>query len=131
MTSSAAHPRDVDPPAETVQFPTAPARVPPPVPTEAASLAAIERRLGELVRVARLGLGVASAWLLWQVFGDGIAWAVSAATWVAGAVVLVVVGIGVAMYFSPRFRRSVLGGAGRMATRAVRSASRHGADGGR
>ena len=101
---------DPDPVPETVRFPTARGRkIEAPTPTEAASLAAIERRLGELVRVARLGLAVGAAWMLWQVFGGGIAWVVSAATWVAVGFVLLLVSTGVAAYLSPWFRKRLFG----------------------
>ena len=90
-----------------------------PVPSEAASLAAIERRLSELVRTVRLGLALGAAWLLWQVFGGGLAWVVTAATWTAGVVVVLLLVVAAAAYFSPAFRRKV-GGALRSA--ALRAA---------
>ena len=103
---------DSDPAPETVRFPTARGRktAPAPTPTEAASLAAIERRLSELVRVARLGLAVGAAWMLWQVFGGGIAWVVSAATWVAVGFAVLLAATGVAAYLSPWFRKRLFGG---------------------
>ena len=90
-----------------------------PVPTEAASLAAIERRLVELVRAVRLGLALGAAWLLWQVFGGGLAWIVTAATWAAGAVVVLLLTVAAAAYFFPAFRRKIGGGLRSAALRAA------------
>ena len=111
---------DREPAPETVPF--AVGGGPPavkPVPTEAASLAAIEKRLSELVRTARLGLAVGAAWLLWQVFGGGLAWVVTAATWTAGAVVVLLLAVAAAAYFSPSFRRKIGGGLRAAALRAA------------
>ncbi|MFH5804567.1 hypothetical protein [Alienimonas sp. DA493] len=113
-----------DPAVETVQFPTAHGRPPAPQSAEAASLAAIERRLGELVQLARLGLLAAAGWLIWQLFGDGVAWLVTAALWTAGTLALIAVGVGVAMYFSPPFRRAVANGAKGLFFRGRRASSR-------
>ena len=118
---------DRDPAPETVRFPTARGRkIEAPTPSEAASLAAIERRLGELVRVARLGLAVGAAWMLWQVFGGGIAWVVSAATWVAVAFAVLLLATGVAAYLSPWFRKRLFGG-----VRALLAKAAGGSAGGR
>ena len=124
MPRAAAQTTDPASGVETSQSPTPQARRTAPVPTEAASLAAIERRLGQLVRAARLGLALAAAWLLWEVFGGGIAWAVSAATWAAGTLVLIAVVLVAAMYLSPRFRRALATGLRRMISRMWRSVSR-------
>ena len=113
---------------DTVRFaapgePVTPAVVAPP--TAAQSLAKIELRLGELVRLARLTMGLGAAWLLWTVFGGGVAWVVSAATWAVGIVFGTLLVLGLAAYFSPRFRRVLWTGgvrAGRWA--AAKSAAR-------
>jgi len=105
---------------ETVQFPTAD-RNADPVPGEASVLQSIDRRLAELVRLGRLGLGLAIALVVWQVFGGGLAWMVNAATWTAGAAVLILAGLGVAAYVSPRFRRMIVRGAGNVGQRVMRS----------
>ena len=117
---------DADRP-DTVRF-AAPGDARPSViapPTAAQSLAKIEVRLGELIRLARLTLGLGAAWLLWTVFGGGVAWVVSAATWAVGIFLGVAVVFGLAAYFSPRFRRS-LWNAGARGVRwaAARSATR-------
>ena len=116
-----------EPPApDTVRF--APPEGPPSViapPTAAQSLAKIETRLGELVRLARLTLGLGAAWLLWTVFGGGVAWVMSAATWAVGILFVMLVITSLLAYFSPRFRRVLRAGgtrAGRWA--AARAAAR-------
>ncbi|QDT17103.1 hypothetical protein [Alienimonas californiensis] len=109
---------------ETVQFPASHSRPLVPPPAEAVSLAAIERRLGELVRTVRLALAVAAAWMIWQLFGDGIAWLVTAGLWTAGAFALIAVGLGLGMYFSPPFRRAVAGGTKRLFRRSRRGSAR-------
>ena len=81
-----------------------------PVPSEAASLAAIERRLGELVRAVRLAAAIAAVWLLWEVFGGGVTWVVSAATWAVGGLLLALVILGTVAYLSPRARRGMASG---------------------
>ena len=80
--------------------------------------------MGELVRTARLALVVAAAWLIWQVFGDGFAWIVSASMWAAGVLVLLTVGLGVTMYVSPRFRRAFVRGTKRLLNRAIQPSAR-------
>ena len=97
------------PPPDPARHAALPAAATPP-PTAAQSLAKIDARLGELVRLLRLALGLAAAWLLWTVFGGGIAWLTSAATWAAGIAVCVAVLTGVAAYLSPRVRRSLKAG---------------------
>ena len=95
---------------DTVRF-AAPGDARPSViapPTAAQSLAKIEVRLTELVRLARLTLALCAAWLLWSVFGGGVAWVVSAATWAAGIVCGTLILLALAAYFSPRFRRGVI-----------------------
>ncbi|NNJ24403.1 hypothetical protein [Alienimonas chondri] len=126
---TAARTRDAEPVAETVQFPLSPSRQmsgrqTSPTPDDSATLAAIERRLGQLVQTARLAVFVAAAWLLWSMFGDGFAWLMSAATWTAGVLVLLAVSLGVGMYVSPRFRRAILGGVRGLGVRAFRAMDR-------
>ena len=112
---------------DTVRF-AAPAGGKPAViapPTAAQSLAKIEVRLAELVRLVRLALGLGAAWLLWTVFGGGVAWVVSAATWAAGVFLGTLLLVGLAAYFSPRFRRVLwTGGAKGARWAANRSAAR-------
>ena len=117
-----ADPFDADRPGgdrpDTVRFaPPDAARVPAVVspPTAAQSLAKIEHRLGELVRLTRLALGLGAAWLLWTVFGGGIAWLASAAAYATAIAVAALVLVGVAAYLSPRVRR----GLGRSVRRAA------------
>ena len=117
---------DADAP-DTVRFapPTGPAPAVIAPPTAAQSLAKIEVRLAELVRLARLTLGLGAAWLLWTVFGGGVAWVVSAATWAAGLLAGTLIVLGLAAYFSPRFRRGLWNGGARGARwAAARSAAR-------
>ncbi len=76
------------------------------------------------MRTARFALAVATAWMLWEVFGGGVAWLASAATWAAGTLLLVTIVVGLAMYFSPRFRRILGTGVRRLVSWATRGLRR-------
>ena len=126
MTAADSLAAELDDTPDTVRF-AAPGDSRPSViapPTAAQSLAKIEIRLNEMVRLARLTLGLGAAWLLWSVFGGGVAWVVSAATWAMGILLGTLIVIGLAAYFSPRFRRTLWNGGARGAWAAARSASR-------
>ena len=121
MTAADSFAAELEDEPDTVRF-AAPGDSRPAViapPTAAQSLAKIEVRLTEIVRLGRLTLALCAAWLLWSVFGGGVAWVVSAATWAVGILLGTVVVVAALAYFSPRFRRSAV----RAGARGVRWAA--------
>ena len=91
----------------------------PAVPGSQESLAGIDRKLGELVRLGRLALVLWAVWIAWDVFGGGLAWLAGVLAW-TGAVLLVAACVGGAvLYFSPTARRRTRRFAGKQVAKIV------------